>query len=135
MRWMLRIAGSLAVAALLLSVAVLLLPGERIAQVALERIEAATGRAVTVEGDVDIGYFPMLRVRTGALRVANAGWSQSDAQALEQATAIVRANQPLELSEAVFMSPRREDPAIQHALALMLDEALAEDAQSGLASA
>ena len=77
MRWMLRIAGSLAVAALLLSVAVLLLPGERIAQVALERIEAATGRAVTVEGDVDIGYFPMLRVRTGALRVANADWSQS----------------------------------------------------------
>lgn len=64
-----------------------------------------------------------------------AGWSQSDAQALEQATAIVRANQPLELSEAVFMSPRLEDPATQHALALMLDEALAEDAQSGLASA
>nr|WP_321441650.1 hypothetical protein [uncultured Hyphomonas sp.] len=65
----------------------------------------------------------------------NAGWLKSNDLALEQATAIVRANQPLELSEAVFMSPQLEDPATQHALALMLDEALAEDAQSGLASA
>ncbi len=64
-----------------------------------------------------------------------AGWSQSDARALEQATGTVRANQPLDLSEAVFMSPQLEDPATRHALALLLDDAWAKDSEAGLAGA
>lgn len=64
-----------------------------------------------------------------------AGWSQSDEQALKQATGTVRANQPFELSEAAFKSPQLEDPATQHALALMLDDVWAKDSEAGLAGA
>lgn len=77
MRWIVRILGALVVAALLVVVAVLLLPGEKIAKVALDQIRAATGREVTVEGDVELSWYPVLGVRTGPVTVANAAWSKN----------------------------------------------------------
>lgn len=75
MRWIFRISGALLVAALLLLGGLLLLPGEKIAQVVLNQIEAATGREVTLEGDVSVSFYPVLGVRTGAMSIANAAWS------------------------------------------------------------
>ena len=75
MRWIFRILGGLVIAALLLGAGVFLLPGEKIASVALEQIRAATGREVTLEGDVELSYYPVLRVRTGPVTIANADWS------------------------------------------------------------
>lgn len=77
MRWIIRLVGSLAVLLVLALVGVLLLPGERIARVALDQVEAQTGRAVTLEGEVTLSYFPVLGARTGAIEIANAPWSDN----------------------------------------------------------
>lgn len=77
MRWIIRLVGSLAVLLVLALVGVLLLPGERIARVALDQVEAQTGRAVTLEGEVTLSYFPVLGARTGAIEIANATWSDN----------------------------------------------------------
>ena len=76
MRWVFRIIGALVVAALLLLGVLMLLPGEKIAQVVLNQIRGATGREVTLEGDVSFSLYPVLGVRTGAVTIANADWSQ-----------------------------------------------------------
>ncbi|MDU8927307.1 AsmA family protein [Alisedimentitalea sp. MJ-SS2] len=75
MRWIFRVAVILALVVVLLGAVVLILPGERVAAVALDQIRAATGRDVQLEGDVDLKYFPVLRVRTGPINIANADWS------------------------------------------------------------
>lgn len=75
MRWIVRIVGALLVAGLLLVGGLLLLPGEKIAQVAVGQIQAATGRDVSVEGGVELSFYPVLGVRTGPVTIANADWS------------------------------------------------------------
>ena len=63
----------------------------------------------------------------------NAGWLKSNDLALEQATAAaVKANQTFTLSKELFMPPQLGTPEAKHALALMFDEAWAEDAEEGL---
>jgi AsmA protein len=61
----------------LLFIAVLLLPGEKVAGVALETLRTATGREVRLEGGVELKIWPELSVQTGALSVANADWSEN----------------------------------------------------------
>ncbi len=63
-----------------------------------------------------------------------AAWSESDALALKDATNIVRGSHPAVLSKALFTLPQRQDPAAQLSLALLLDEAWAKDAETGLAT-
>ncbi|WP_137701549.1 AsmA family protein [Marimonas lutisalis] len=75
MRWIFRVFGALVVAALLLAGGLLLLPGEKIAQVAVDQIRAATGRQVSVEGGVELSFYPVLGVRTGKVTISNADWS------------------------------------------------------------
>lgn len=77
MRWILRIVfGLLALVAL--GVAVLfLLPADRIARLVTDRFEAATGRAMTLEGDVRPTLWPELGVNTGPVTIANADWSDA----------------------------------------------------------
>ncbi len=79
MRWIFRILGALLVAALVLVGGLFLMPGEKIAEVVLNQIEAATGREVTLEGDVSVSFYPVLGVRTGAMTIANADWSDKGA--------------------------------------------------------
>lgn len=54
---------------------VLLLPGDRMAQLAAERLSAATGRAVTLDGEARISLYPVLGVSTGRVTIANADWA------------------------------------------------------------
>ncbi len=76
MRWLLRVVFGL-IALVLVAVATLfLLPAERIAQLAADRFEAATGRAMTIQGEVRPTLWPDLGVTTDAVSIANAGWSQ-----------------------------------------------------------
>lgn len=75
MRWIFRIIGALVVAALLLLVGLLLLPGEKIAQVVVDQIRTATGRDVSIEGGVELSFYPVLGVQTGPVTIANAEWS------------------------------------------------------------
>lgn len=55
--------------------ALLFLPGERIARIAADQIEAQTGRAVTLTGEAEVTWYPVLGVTTGPIEMANAPWS------------------------------------------------------------
>ncbi len=56
-------------------VGLMLLPAEKIAGLAAARFEAATGRAMVLEGDVRPSLYPSLGVKTGRVSIANADWS------------------------------------------------------------
>ncbi|MEM7076740.1 MAG: AsmA family protein, partial [Pseudomonadota bacterium] len=75
MRWLLRIVGLLVIVVIGMVALVLLLPGDRMAQLAAERLSAATGRAVTLDGEARISLYPVLGVSTGRVTIANADWA------------------------------------------------------------
>ncbi|SDO38342.1 AsmA protein [Lutimaribacter pacificus] len=76
MRWLFRIVGFFLVMAVVAVVSLLLLPGDRIARIAADQIEAQTGRAVTLSGDTQVSFWPVLGVSTGKMAIANAEWAQ-----------------------------------------------------------
>lgn len=57
--------------------ALLFMPGDKIAQFAEAQFESATGRAITIGGDVRTSIYPLLGVRTGVISIANAKWSDA----------------------------------------------------------
>jgi AsmA protein len=75
MRWVFRLIGAIVVLALLAVGAVALMPAERIAALALTRLETLTGRKVTLEGSVRPSLWPVLGVQTGPVTISNADWS------------------------------------------------------------
>ncbi|PQO22707.1 AsmA family protein [Rhodobacteraceae bacterium WD3A24] len=76
-RWVFRLLGVVVVLALLAVAALPLIPAERLASLAAERFESATGRALSFDGEVRASVFPVLGVRTGPVRLANADWSEA----------------------------------------------------------
>lgn len=77
MRWIFRLIGFVFVLVGVAFIGVLFLPGDRIAQVAVDQIRAQTGREVVLKGDSTVSFYPVLGIRTGALEIANAEWSDS----------------------------------------------------------
>ena len=77
MRWMVRVVMGLVVLGLLAIGALLFLPAEKIASLVENRFQAATGRTMTVQGDVRPTLWPSLGVTTGAVEIANADWSDA----------------------------------------------------------
>ncbi|SEP85529.1 AsmA family protein [Thalassovita taeanensis] len=75
MRWIFRLIGFVVVLIGVAAVSLLLLPGDRIARVAVDQIRAQTGREVVLSGETQVSYYPVLGVSTGALTIANAAWS------------------------------------------------------------
>jgi AsmA protein len=75
MHWIVRLIGLVVVLIVVALVALLLLPAERIARIAADQIEAATGRSVTIGGPVSLSYWPVLGARVERLEVGNAEWS------------------------------------------------------------
>ncbi|MEO9777615.1 MAG: AsmA family protein [Sedimentitalea sp.] len=78
MRWMFRIAGALVIAAVIGVVALLMLPHDRIVGIATEKIEARTGRDLSVSGDVSLSFWPVLGVKTGPVTLGNAEWAGTE---------------------------------------------------------
>jgi AsmA protein len=76
MRFLVRLIGFLVVLVLVAAVGLLMLPGDRIARVAVDQIKAQTGREVTLLGDTTISYYPVLGVSTGPITISNAPWSK-----------------------------------------------------------
>ena len=75
MRWIKRLAiGVLALVALAVG-ALFVVPTERIARLATDQFEQATGRALTINGSVRPTVFPSLGVRIEDVAMANADWS------------------------------------------------------------
>jgi AsmA protein len=77
MKWFVRILGVLFLVVAVFVVGLLMLPGDRIAQVAVDQLRAQTGREVVLKGETTVSFYPVLGVSTGALEIANADWSES----------------------------------------------------------
>lgn len=75
MRFLFRLVGFFVVLLLVGAVGLLLLPGDRIAQVAVDQLKAQTGREVVLSGETKVSYYPVLGVSTGPITIANADWS------------------------------------------------------------
>jgi AsmA protein len=77
MRWVVRILVVLVVLIVLAVGALFLIPADRIAALATDRFEAATGRAVTLKGSVRPSLYPDIGVSLGGIEIANADWSDA----------------------------------------------------------
>ena len=77
MRWLVRVAGSLLLLALLALAALFLVPTETVGRLASAQIERLTGRAVTIEGGLRPTIWPQIGVRTGPVTLQNAPWSKA----------------------------------------------------------
>jgi AsmA protein len=75
MKWIIRLIGFALVIILVVGVSLFFLPADRIAKLAADQIRTATGRDVTITGDVSITLWPVLGVSAGGLEVGNADWS------------------------------------------------------------
>lgn len=93
MRWVFRLLGLVVVLIIVAVVGLMFLPAERIARLAESRFEAATGRALTIGGDVSPSFWPNIGVKTGPLSIANAEWSDNgpmlEAEALSVAVELI----------------------------------------------
>lgn len=77
MRVLFRILVALILCAVVLAAGLLMLPGDKIAAVAVDQIKAQTGRSVTLKGATQVSYYPVLGVSTGSIEIANADWSNA----------------------------------------------------------
>ncbi|MBD3677532.1 MAG: AsmA family protein [Rhodobacteraceae bacterium] len=76
MRWIRRIVLFFVALVVVAVAALFLMPAEKIAGIAADRFEAATGREMVIAGDVSPSIWPNLGVTTGAVSIANADWSE-----------------------------------------------------------
>jgi AsmA protein len=76
MRWLLRVAGSLALLAVLAVAALFLVPTEKVANLAAGEFRKITGRTLHFDGAVRPTIWPHLGARTGSVTLANAEWSK-----------------------------------------------------------
>ncbi len=77
MRWVFRLLGVLLSVLVLTVAALFLIPAERIAGIAADRFEAATGRTLTIAGPVRPSVWPVIGARVGDVRLSNAAWSDA----------------------------------------------------------
>lgn len=75
MRWIFRVIGAVVVLLCLALGVFLLIPAERIAQVASDRITEATGRTVTISGEARPTLWPDLGIVIEGLSVGNPPWA------------------------------------------------------------
>lgn len=75
MKWLVRIAITLILAAVALAGVILLLPGDKLARLAVDQIRAQTGRELSFSGDVRLTFWPVLGVETGPVVLGNAPWA------------------------------------------------------------
>ncbi len=87
-RWVLRVVVGLIVLVIGAVVLLFVLPADRIAKVVTDQFEAATGRAMTLQGDVRPTLWPELGVNTGPVTIANADWSPSGPMLTAQSLSI-----------------------------------------------
>lgn len=75
MRWIFRVVGAVVVLLFLALGTILLIPAERIAEIASDRITQATGRSVTISGEARPTLWPDLGIVIEGLRVGNPTWA------------------------------------------------------------
>ncbi|MCJ8332950.1 MAG: AsmA family protein [Epibacterium sp.] len=75
MRLILRFLSVVVITAVLAVGVLLMLPGQKLAQIAARQIEAQTGREVRFDGDVRFMFWPVLGLRANDVTLANAPWA------------------------------------------------------------
>ncbi|MBE1296587.1 AsmA family protein [Phycobacter azelaicus] len=75
MRLIIRVLSAIILTAALLIGVVLMLPGERVASLAAQQLEAQTGRKLEFKGEVGFTLWPVLGVRTEGVTLSNADWA------------------------------------------------------------
>lgn len=75
MRLILRILGALIATLAVLLVVLFMLPGEKVAGLAADQIEAQTGRKLTFQGKVRFTLWPVLGVKSDGVALSNADWA------------------------------------------------------------
>jgi AsmA protein len=75
MKWIFRLLGLVALLLAVLVSTVFLLPADRLARIATEKLAAATGRDVEIRGNVALTFWPVLGFSAGDLEVGNAQWA------------------------------------------------------------
>lgn len=113
MRWIVRIGITLILAAVVLVGALLLLPGDRLARLAIEQIRKQTGREVTVAGEVKLSFWPVLGVETGPVTLANADWAGTAPMLQAQGLAIGVAAPALLGGEVRITRILAQDPVLR----------------------
>ncbi|MEO0938136.1 MAG: AsmA family protein [Pseudomonadota bacterium] len=76
MKWITRILGILVLIIAVMIGGLFLIPADRIAQIAADQIRTATGRDVSITGDVSLSIWPVIGASVGGLEVGNAEWSE-----------------------------------------------------------
>lgn len=74
MRWIFRLIGALVLVVVLAIAALFLIPAERIAALAGDQFERATGRSLVISGDVSPSIWPSLGVRAEGVEIGNPVW-------------------------------------------------------------
>lgn len=113
MRLIARLVAAILTLVLVAMAGLFLLPSERIAQIAADRFETATGRALTIRGEVRPMVYPRLGVRVADVEVSNAPWAGETpmlrAQALSVGVALGELLRgTVRVEELRFLSPRIE---------------------------
>lgn len=75
MRLVFRIVSALGITVALLVTVLFLLPGEKVAALAADQIEAQTGRKLTFQGKVRFTLWPILGVNSDGVTLSNADWA------------------------------------------------------------
>lgn len=75
MKLIIRVVMALALTVVLLAGLVLLLPGEKVARLAADQLEAQTGRQLGLGGKVSFTFWPTLGVKADAVTLSNADWA------------------------------------------------------------
>ena len=75
MRLILRLLSAIVITVAVAIVVLLMLPGQKLAQIAARQIEAQTGREVRFDGDVGFMFWPTLGLRANDVSIANAPWA------------------------------------------------------------
>jgi len=78
MRWIGRLLLTFVTLAALLVLSLFFVPSQKIASIAAEKFEDATGRGLTIRGDIRPTIYPRLGVRIHRVDVANAPWAGKD---------------------------------------------------------
>jgi AsmA protein len=91
---------------------VLLIPRERIVALATDQVRAATGRDLTLSGDISPSFWPVLGVRTGPVTLSNADWAEAAEMISASAAEIGVELMPLLSGEVKVTTLRLVDPVV-----------------------
>lgn len=88
MKWLIRILFILVAVVGLVIGALLLMPGDKLAAILSEQVKAQTGRDLTLTGDVNLSFWPVLGMETGPVTFGNAPWAGPEPMLSAQSLAV-----------------------------------------------